>query len=98
MKMEESKTTNTGSEATATEAKKPEKSAKSNDKKGFSLSSWFNAHKAEFKRIEWPTKQEVAKETVIVLIMCFFLGALIFGMDTVLNYGYDALIKLVANA
>jgi preprotein translocase SecE subunit len=98
MKMEESKTINTGSETKAEETKKSEKPAKSDEKKGFSFSNWFNAHKAEFKRIEWPTRHEVAKETVIVLVMCFFLGALIFGMDTVLNYGYDALIKLVANA
>ncbi len=92
MKLEETKTTNTVSEP----EKKKDKKAK--DKKGFSFSSWFGAHKAEYKKIVWPTRQEVIKETVIVLVLCFVLGAIIFGLDTGLNYGYDALINLVTNA
>lgn len=92
MKLEETKTTNTVSEP----EKKKDKKAK--DKKGFSFSNWFGAHKAEYKKIVWPTRQEVIKETVIVLVLCFVLGAIIFGLDTGLNYGYDALINLVTNA
>lgn len=90
--MEETKNTN----VSEPEKKKDDKKAK--DKKGFSFSNWFAAHKAEYKKIVWPTKQEVAKETVIVLVLCFVLGAIIFGLDTGINYGYDALIKLVTKA
>jgi preprotein translocase subunit SecE len=89
MKLEETKNTNTVSEP------EKKKESKAKDKKGFSFESWFGAHKAEYKKIVWPTRQEVIKETVIVLVMCFALGAIIFGLDTGLNYGYDALINLV---
>lgn len=92
MTLEETKTTNTVSEP------EKKKDNKAKDKKGFSFSSWFNAHKAEYRKIVWPTRQEVVKETVIVLVLCFVLGAIIFGLDTGLNYGYDALINLVTNA
>ncbi len=89
MKLEENKNT------IASEPEKKKDNKKAEDKKKFSLSDWFAAHKAEYKKITWPTKQEVAKETVIVLVMCFVLGAIIFGFDTGINYGYDALIGLV---
>lgn len=73
------------------------KDNKPKEKSGFSFSNWVDVHKAEFKRIVWPSKQEVAKETVIVLLLCFVLGAIIFGMDELLSMGYDALMKLAAN-
>lgn len=91
MKLEETKTTKTVSE--------PEKKNDSKkDGKGFSFNSWFGAHKAEFKKIVWPTRQEVVKETIIVLVLCFVLGAIIFGLDTGLNFGYDELMKLATKA
>lgn len=92
MKLEETKK-NTVSEP------ENKKDNKSKDKKenGFSFSNWVDVHKAEFKRIVWPSKQQVAKETVIVLLLCFVLGAIIFGMDELLSMGYDAIMKLTAN-
>ncbi len=87
-------------EETKNAVSKPEKQKDNKkdqkEKKGFSLGSWFDAHKAEFRKIVWPTRKEVAKETVIVLLMCFVVGAIIFGMDEVLTYGYNALINLVS--
>ena len=88
-------------EETKNAVSKPEKKKDNKDhkeKKGFSLGSWFDAHKAEFRKIVWPTRKEVAKETVVVLLMCFVMGAIIFGMDWVLNYGYNTLITLVSQA
>lgn len=92
MKLEETKITNTVSEP------EKKKDNKAKDKKGFSFNSWFGAHKAEFKKIVWPTRQEVVKETIIVLVLCFVLGAIIFGLDTGISYGYDAILNLVTKA
>jgi preprotein translocase subunit SecE len=91
MKLEETKTQ---------EVSKPEgkKDNKPKDKKGFSFSDWFAAHKAEFRKIVWPTKQEIVRETAIVLVLCFLIGAIIFGMDEVISYGYNALVSLVTKA
>lgn len=89
-------------EETKNAVSKPEKQKDNKkdqkEKKHFSLGSWFDVHKAEFRKIVWPTKKEGAKETVIVLLMCFVLGAIIFGMDEVLTHAYDALINLVSQA
>lgn len=93
MKLEETKTT-----AAVSEPEKKKDNKKADDKKGFSFSEWYGAHKAEFKKITWPTKQEVIKETIIVLFICFLLGAIIFGLDTAISYGYDALVHLVKKA
>lgn len=92
MKLEETK-----KNAVSEPEKKKDNNSKGKKESGFSFSSWVDVHKAEFKRIVWPSKQEVAKETVIVLLLCFVLGAIIFGMDELLTMGYDALIKLAAN-
>lgn len=92
MKLEETKN------AVSKPEKKKDNKKDQKEKKRFSLGSWFDVHKAEFRKIVWPTKKEVAKETVIVLLMCFVMGAIIFGMDEALNYGYNALINLVSQA
>ncbi len=85
-------------EETKKNVSEPEKSKTGKAKKedGFSLNKWYAAHKAEYKRISWPTRQEVVRQTVIVLVLCFVMGALIFGIDTGLTKGYDALMSLVA--
>jgi preprotein translocase subunit SecE len=88
MKLEETKT----QEVSKQENKKDNKAK---DKKGFSFGDWFAAHKAEFKKITWPTKQEVIRETIIVLVLCFIIGAIIFCMDEVISYGYSALVGLI---
>lgn len=92
MKLEETKN------AVSKPEKKKDNKKDQKDKKHFSLGSWFDVHKAEFRKIVWPTRKEVAKETVIVLLMCFVVGAIIFGMDEVLTYAYNALINLVSQA
>ena len=56
------------------------------------LKSFYTNIRAEFKKIIWPKKEELAKQTVIVIILCFIFGLLIFGMDT----AFAALLKLAA--
>ncbi|MCR5542994.1 MAG: preprotein translocase subunit SecE [Eubacterium sp.] len=49
--------------------------------------SWFQELKAEFGKITWPTKVELMKETVVVLITAIALGCLIVVVDWLLNLG-----------
>lgn len=81
------------------EAKTVSKPAKTKNskKEGKGLGAFINAHKAEFKKITWPTGKEVAKQTVIVIIVCLIVGAIIFGMDLVLNYAYRFIVNFVNN-
>lgn len=48
-------------------------------------------YKSEIKKIVWPTFKDVAKNTVIVLIMCLLVGALIWLLD----WGLGSLIKVI---
>ena len=49
-------------------------------------SSWFKGMKAEFKKIVWPDKNTLAKQTAAVVIV-------ISVIDVLMKYGIDFLIK-----
>ena len=38
--------------------------------------------RGELKRVQWPSRKEVASYSVIVLVTVMVVGALIFGLDT----------------
>ena len=40
--------------------------------------SWFKGLKAEFKKIIWPDKETLAKQSVAVIGVTIILGAIIF--------------------
>ena len=55
--------------------------------------SWFNGLNREFKKIVWPDKMTVAKETAAVVSVSVVLGAIIALVDFFAQYGVDLLIK-----
>ena len=55
--------------------------------------SWFKGLKAEFKKIIWPDKKTLAKETTAVVSVSLLLAALISVVDVIVKYGVDFLIK-----
>lgn len=46
-------------------------------------------HKAEFKKIVWPKRDEVARKTVTVIGTSLLIGAIIFCYDTVFTGAID---------
>lgn len=54
--------------------------------------SWFKGLKAEFKKIIWPDKKTLAKQTVAVIICSVILGAIIAVIDALIQYGIDFLV------
>jgi len=71
---------------------KTEKSAKK-DKSATPKSPWFKSLKEEFRKIKWPDKKRITKETVVVVISGIVLGAITFGIDVLLEYGLSFLWK-----
>ncbi len=67
--------------------KKPENSK-------FSLAEIYKVHVAEFKRVIWPSKQEVIKQTITVIAISILLGLIIWGLDIVFENGYQQLANL----
>lgn len=55
--------------------------------------SWFKGLQAEFKKVIWPDKNTLAKQTTAVVAVSVFLGALITVLDTIMKYGIDLLVK-----
>ena len=55
--------------------------------------SWFKGVKAEFKKIIWPDRMTVAKQTIAVVATSVVLGAVIAIVDFIAQYGVDLLVK-----
>ncbi len=55
---------------------------------------WFKSVKAQFKRIIWPTQDDIVKETSVVLAATVLLGAIIALLDRGLLLVVDMIISL----
>ncbi len=55
--------------------------------------SWSDGLKSEFRKIIWPDKKDLTKQTAAVVAVSIVLGVLITIIDTIVKYGVDFLIK-----
>ncbi len=55
--------------------------------------NWFKGLKPEFNKIIWPTRKELGKRTLAVVMISVALGLIITGLDTVIQFGIDLLVK-----
>ncbi|MCM1040596.1 MAG: preprotein translocase subunit SecE [Roseburia sp.] len=55
---------------------------------------FWNGVKAEFKKITWPDKDSLFKQSVAVVVISIVLGAIITVLDFALQYGVDFLTTL----
>ena len=53
---------------------------------------WFKGLNSEFKKIVWPDKESVAKQTAAVIVITIILGAIISLLDTGLKYLVDLIL------
>ena len=56
--------------------------------------SFFKGLKSEYKKIIWPDKNDVLKQSVAVVCISVVLGAIIAVLDFVIQYGVDFLTSL----
>ena len=56
--------------------------------------SWFKGLSKEFKKIIWPDKLTLAKQTSAVVVVSVVLGAIIALIDFMVQYGVDFLVNL----
>ncbi|MCD8037089.1 MAG: preprotein translocase subunit SecE [Clostridiales bacterium] len=90
---EELKTTNPNVK-NETKKSAPKKSSKKSDKPG--LSQKLADCRAEAKKIIWPNRETIRKNTITVIITSLLVGAIIFGMDTVYTTVLNLFIGLLA--
>ena len=70
--------------------KEPQKTEKTAKKKA----GFIRSLKAEFKRIIWPDKDTVVKETTAVVVVTVILGVIIALLDFVIKTGLDKIIQI----
>ena len=70
--------------------KETKKQAENKDEK--KKRSFFKGVKAEFKKIIWPTKETVARETGAVVLFSVILGVLIAIIDAIIKAGLGLVI------
>ena len=56
--------------------------------------SFFKGLKAEFRKIIWPSKKDIVKETAVVTVTSVILGLIIVIVDMIINLGINVLINL----
>ncbi|MGF7142353.1 preprotein translocase subunit SecE [Anaerotaenia torta] len=49
--------------------------------------SWFKGMKSEFKKIVWPDKESLLKQSVAVISVTVILGLIIYVLDYVIELG-----------
>ena len=58
------------------------------------MGKWIDGLKAEFRKILWPTREDVTKETTAVLTAAVAVGAIIALLDFVVQHGIDFLVNI----
>lgn len=56
--------------------------------------NFFKGVKSEFKKITWPTKDDVLKQTLVVTVITVVVAALIAAIDLGVQYGINFLTGL----
>lgn len=55
--------------------------------------SWWSGLSLEFKKIVWPSKSDLSKQTVSVVISSLVIGGLVALMDFGIKFGIEFLVK-----
>ena len=64
----------------------------SDEKKKAGIRGWFRGLQSEFKKITWPDKDRLVRETVTVAVVSVILGIIIATLDMVLLFGFNFLV------
>lgn len=70
-----------------------EKKGKSSAKENSRVAGWFDGLKTEFRKIIWPDRQTLLKQTVAVVAITAVLGVLISVFDAAILEGINLLVK-----
>lgn len=57
--------------------------------------SWWKEFKGDFKKIIWPDKKSLFKQTTVVVFVTVFVGVIVSVLDLVLGYGIGLLQSLI---
>ncbi|MBQ4630883.1 MAG: preprotein translocase subunit SecE [Clostridia bacterium] len=61
-------------------------------KSGNRITRFFKEVKSEMKKVVWPTKKQVIKNTLIVIAVVLLIGIVIWALDFGFGLGIDKLV------
>jgi preprotein translocase subunit SecE len=54
--------------------------------------NFFNDVVKEMEKVTWPTREELAESTKVVIIVCLIISVFTWGVDTVLSAALKAIL------
>ena len=89
----EAKATKKAARKAAKEAQKNAAKKEGKEKLGFfaKIAKFFRDYTSEFKKLVWPTRQQLAKNSAVVLVSVAVCGLALWGVD----YALEALINVL---
>lgn len=64
------------------------------EKESGKLKNMFKGIKAEYKKIVWPDKDTLVKQTIAVVAASVVIGFVIAALDTLIQIGFDKLLMI----
>lgn len=64
-----------------------------NKKSGNRIVKFFKEVKSEMKKVVWPSKKQVIKNTLIVIAAVVLIGVVIWALDLLFSFGLNTFIK-----
>lgn len=55
--------------------------------------SWFKGLQAEFRKVIWPDKNALVRQTTAVVSVSVLLGVIITVIDAIMKFGIDLLVR-----
>ena len=64
-----------------------------NEKQEGGLQRWLRETRGELRKVTWPTREEALRLTYVVIGLSLVMGALLGGMDFILNALYTQVLR-----
>ncbi|NLM13250.1 MAG: preprotein translocase subunit SecE [Epulopiscium sp.] len=58
------------------------------------MKEFFHQFKGEFKKIIWPNREDLIKQTTVVIVTSLVVAAVVFVMDVIYSSGFDFIMKI----
>lgn len=73
----------------------PVKKVDKKDKFRSRVAKWFRSMKSELKKVIWPTKKQVLKNTAVAVVVMVIAAIAIWGFDSLASAGVNVLLRFV---
>ncbi|WP_058485981.1 preprotein translocase subunit SecE [Defluviitalea phaphyphila] len=58
------------------------------------MKSFFQQFKGEFKKIIWPNREDLIKQTTTVIVTSLIVSGIVFVIDIVYSKGFDFIMEI----